>query len=56
VLVALSVLGLLGVLVVPEGWLGLMGMVPIFFGIRGWYDSETNPRRINRPSIPGFTA
>jgi cadmium resistance protein CadD (predicted permease) len=35
VLVALSVLGSLGVLVVPEEWIGLMGMVPIFLGIKG---------------------
>jgi cadmium resistance protein CadD (predicted permease) len=35
VLVALSVLGSLGVLAVPEEWIGLMGMVPIFLGIRG---------------------
>jgi cadmium resistance transport/sequestration family protein len=34
-LVALSVLGSLGVLVVPEEWIGLMGMVPILLGIRG---------------------
>ena len=34
-LVALSVLGSLGGLVVPEEWIGLMGMVPIFLGIRG---------------------
>jgi cadmium resistance protein CadD (predicted permease) len=35
VLVALSVLGSLGVLVAPEEWIGLMEMVPIFLGIKG---------------------
>ena len=33
-LVALSVLGSLGVLVVPEEWVGLLGLVPIFLGVR----------------------
>lgn len=33
-LVALSVLGSLGVLVVPEEWIGLLGLVPIFLGVR----------------------
>jgi cadmium resistance protein CadD (predicted permease) len=35
VLAALSVLGSLGVLVVPEEWIGLIRMVPIFLGIKG---------------------
>jgi cadmium resistance protein CadD (predicted permease) len=34
-LVALSVLGSLGVLVVPQEWSGLMGVVPIFLVVRG---------------------
>ncbi|MDP8973971.1 MAG: cadmium resistance transporter [Actinomycetota bacterium] len=34
-LVALSVLGSLGILVVPEEWMGLMGVMPIFLRIRG---------------------
>ena len=33
-LVALSVLGSLGVLVVPEEWIGLLGLVPILLGVR----------------------
>jgi cadmium resistance transport/sequestration family protein len=33
-LVALSILGSLGVLIVPEEWIGLLGLVPIFLGIR----------------------
>ena len=33
-LVALSVLGSLGVLVVPGEWIGLLGLVPVFLGVR----------------------
>lgn len=33
-LVALSVLGSLGVLVVPAEWIGLLGLVPMFLGVR----------------------
>ena len=33
-LVALSVLGSLGVLVVPGEWIGLLGFVPVFLGVR----------------------
>ncbi len=33
-LVALSILGSLGVLIVPEEWIGSLGLVPIFLGIR----------------------
>ena len=33
-LVALSMLGSLGILVVPEEWIGLLGLVPIFLGVR----------------------
>lgn len=34
-LLALSLLGSLGVLIVPEEWIGLLGAVPIFLGVRG---------------------
>jgi cadmium resistance transport/sequestration family protein len=33
-LVTLSILGSLGVLVVSEQWIGLMGLVPVFLGVR----------------------
>jgi cadmium resistance transport/sequestration family protein len=33
-LAALSVLGSLGVLVVPREWIGLLGLVPVFLGVR----------------------
>ncbi len=33
-LVALSILGSLGVLIVPSEWIGLLGLVPTFLGIR----------------------
>lgn len=58
-LVALSVLGSLGVLVVPEEWIGLMGVVPIFLGIKGLIrlreeSEETKP--IDRSGIYGVAA
>ncbi len=42
-LVALCMLGSLGVLVVPEEWIGLMGMVPIFLGISGLVRQRDEP-------------
>ena len=36
VLVLVSVLGALGLAVVPDRWVGLLGLVPIALGVRGW--------------------
>lgn len=56
-LVALSVLGSLGVLIVPEEWIGLLGLVPIFLGIRALMllrgDSEEDRKPIEGSGIWG---
>jgi cadmium resistance transport/sequestration family protein len=56
-LVALSVLGSLGVLIVPEEWVGLLGLVPIFLGIRALMqlreDSEEDRKPIESSGIGG---
>jgi cadmium resistance transport/sequestration family protein len=49
-LVALSVLGSLGVLIVSEEWIGLLGLVPIFLGVRAalrtlWGGTEEEERK-----------
>ena len=48
-LVALSILGSLGVLILPEEWVGLLGLVPIFWGVRALVrlrgDSEDEEER-----------
>jgi cadmium resistance transport/sequestration family protein len=56
-LVALSVLGSLGVLIVPEEWVGLLGLVPIFLGIRALMqlreDSEEDRKPIESSGMGG---
>ena len=56
-LVALSVLGSLGVLIVPEEWVGLLGLVPIFLGIRALMqlreESEEDRKPIESSGIWG---
>ena len=56
-LVALSVLGSLGVLIVPEEWVGLLGLVPIFLGIRALIelreDSEEDRKPIESSGMGG---
>lgn len=34
VLVLLSVIGALGALIIPQAWIGLLGLVPIYLGIK----------------------
>ena len=61
-LVALSILGSLGVLIVPEEWIGLLGLVPIFLGIRalthlrGNAEDEEERKPIEGPGIWGVAA
>ena len=56
-LVALSVLGSLGVLIVPEEWVGLLGLAPIFLGVRALMelreDSEEDRKPIESSGIGG---
>jgi len=56
-LVALSVLGSLGVLIVPGEWIGLLGLVPIFLGLRALIrlrgDSEEDRKPIEGSGIWG---
>lgn len=40
VLTAVSILGALGLGLVPEGWLRLLGVVPIALGIRAWREAD----------------
>ena len=48
-LVALSVLGSLGVLIVPEEWVGLLGLVPIFLGIRALMQLREDSEEDRKP-------
>lgn len=48
-LVALSVLGSLGVLIVPEEWIGLLGLVPVFLGIRALTHLMGDPEDDRKP-------
>jgi cadmium resistance transport/sequestration family protein len=48
-LVALSLLGSLGVLIVPGEWIGLLGLVPIFLGIRALIRSRGDPEEDRKP-------
>ena len=56
-LVALSVLGSLGVLIVPEEWVGLLGLAPIFLGVRALMelreDSEEDRKPIESSGMGG---
>jgi cadmium resistance transport/sequestration family protein len=48
-LVVLSVLGSLGVLIVPEEWIGLLGLVPVFLGIRAFTHLSGGPEEDRKP-------
>jgi cadmium resistance transport/sequestration family protein len=50
-LVALSVLGSLGVLLVPEEWIGLLGLVPIFLGVRALMQLRSSSSEEQRKPI-----
>lgn len=38
-LVAVSIVAALGLAVVPDRWIGLLGLIPLALGLRGFYDN-----------------
>ena len=59
-LVGISLLGLLGSLVIPQTWMGLLGLLPIGIGVQKWYQGSqkgvaTGPKvsEAVRPNLTG---
>src|SRR5262249_3673836 len=44
-LVAISLVGFFGGLILPRDWIGLLGFLPIFIGIRRWIHRHDPPQR-----------
>ncbi|MBU5426786.1 cadmium resistance transporter [Tissierella pigra] len=40
ILVMLSLLGAFGLLILPEKYVGILGIIPIILGIKAWFDSK----------------
>lgn len=58
-LVLASIPGFFGGMVLPEHWIGLLGLVPIAIGINQWVnqdndDSESDSEEVNEQSASGF--
>lgn len=51
-LVLISLLGFLVGLLAPREWIGLLGLVPIFIGVRGWLNRNKN-RETELEPAPG---
>jgi cadmium resistance protein CadD (predicted permease) len=43
VLVAISVVAAIGLLIVPDSWVGLLGVIPLGLGVRGLLHGEERP-------------
>ena len=49
-LLLLSVIGAFGALIIPKGWIGLLGLIPIFIGIK----SLVSIYRMSREKLTGL--
>jgi cadmium resistance protein CadD (predicted permease) len=52
VLVAVSALAALGLQIVPDRWVGLLGLVPFGLGVRGLVTAIRSSRSGDEPSVP----
>lgn len=51
-LVLVSLVGFLSSFIIPQEWIGLLGLAPIYLGIRKFFDGESNQHTPARTDVP----